>query len=160
MKANLAGAYLFDRQNELGLDQAKKAFDLDPNFISGRFWLAYAYCANERYAEAIELVDAAPQDRSSQRLLARFLGYAYAKTGRRREAASIIAKYSSDPTFPGSNAALIYGALGDKDKAFGELERGFAEKEDFSRMKVDPLFDDLRDDPRFRDLLKRMNLPE
>ncbi|HQZ98101.1 MAG TPA: hypothetical protein PLP21_17400 [Pyrinomonadaceae bacterium] len=161
MQANLAGAYLFDRQSELGLDLAKKAFDLDPNFISGRFWLAYAYCANKKYAETIELIDKAPSDEVSQRILARFRGYAYAKSGRRSEAESILAKYSSDPTFSdSSNAATIYGALGDKDKAFAALEKGFAAKEQLSRIKVDPLFDDLRDDPRFKDLLKRMNLPE
>lgn len=160
MNANLAGAYLFDRQSELGLEQAKKTFDLDPNFISGRFWLAYAYCANKKYGETIELVEKGPTDETTQRLLARFLGYAYAKSGRRSEAESILAKYVSDPAYDGANAAIIYGALGDKDKAFAALERGFARKEEMARMKVDPLFDDLRDDPRFKDLLKRMGLPE
>ncbi len=160
MQANLAGAYLFDRQNELGLDKAKKTFDLDPNFISGRFWLAYAYCANKKYAETIELVNAAPKDETTQRLLARFLGYAYAKSGRHREAESVLAKFNYDPSFTGYSAAVIYAALGDKDKAFAALEKGFAAKEEMARVKVDTLFDDLRDDPRFKDLLKRMNLPE
>ena len=160
MNANLAGAYLFDRQSQLGLEQAKKTFDLDPNFISGRFWLVYAYCANKKYDEAIELIEKGPQDESLQRLLARFRAYAYAKNGRRSEAEALIAKYVADPAYDGANAALVYGALGDKDKAFAALERGFARKEEMARMKVDPLFDDLRDDPRFKDLLKRMGLPE
>ncbi len=160
MNANLAGAYLFDRQSELGLDIAKKTFDLDPNFISGRFWLVYAYCANKKYAETIEFIEKGPQDESTQRLLVRFRAYAYAKSGRRSEAEAILAKYVSDPAYDGANAALVYGALGDKDKAFAALERGFARKEEMARMRVDPLFDDLRDDPRFKDLLKRMNLPE
>ncbi len=159
MQANLAKAYILDRQNEIGLDKAKKTFDLDPSFISGRFWLAYAYCANKKYAETIELVDGAPKDETTQRLLAGFRGYAYAKSGRRSEAESVLAKYNSDQAFQGS-AAIVYGALGDKDKAFAALERAFAAKEDMARMKVDPLYDDLRDDPRFKDLLKRMNLPE
>ena len=160
MNANLAGAYLYDRQSEMGLNQAKKTFDLDPNFISGRFWLVYAYCANKKYPEAIALIETGPQDEVYQRLLARFRGYAYAKSGRRNEAESILAKYVSDPAYDGSNAAIVYGALGDKDKAFAALEKGFARKEEMSRMKVDPLFDDLRDDPRFAGLLKRMGLPE
>jgi len=160
MNANLAGAYLFDRQSELGLDVAKKTFELDPNFISGRFWLVYAYCANKKYVEAIELIEKGPGDETNQRLLSRFRAYAYAKSGRRTEAEAILAKYGSDPAYDGANAAIVYGALGEKDKAFAALERGFARKEEMARMKVDPLFDDLRDDPRFRDLLKRMNLPE
>lgn len=160
MNANLAGAYLYDRQSELGLDQAKKTFDLDPNFISGRFWLAYAYCANKKYAETIELIETGPQDEVNQRLLARLRAFAYAKSGRRSEAEAILTKYTSDPAFDGANAAIVYGALGDKDKAFAALEKGFARKEEMARMKVDPLFDDLRDDPRFKELLKRLNLPE
>lgn len=160
MQANLAAAYLFDRQYEVGLDLAKKTFDLDPTFISGRFWLVYAYCVNKKYAEAIDLIDAAPKDETTQRLLARFRGYAYAKSGRRSEAESVLAKHSSDPTFQWSNAAIVFGALGEKDKAFAALERGLAAKDDLPRMKVDPLFDDLRDDSRFKELLKRMNLPE
>ncbi|HMS08371.1 MAG TPA: tetratricopeptide repeat protein [Pyrinomonadaceae bacterium] len=160
MQANLAGAYLFDRQYENAVEQAKRTFDLDPNFISARFWLAYAYCSNKQYDEAIALVDAAPKDETTQRLLARFLGYAYAKTGRRKEAEAVLAKYSSDPAFLGGNAAIIYGALGDKDSAFAALEKSIAAKADFSRMKVDPLFDDLRVDPRFKDLLNRIGLPE
>lgn len=160
MNANLAGAYLFDRQSELGLEQAKKTFDLDPNFVSARFWLAYAYCANKKYAEAIEMIEKGPQDESSQRLLVRFRAYAYAKSGRRSEAEAILAKYISDPAYDGANAAIIYGALGEKDKAFAALERGFARKEEMARMRLDPLFDDLRDDPRFADLLKRMGLTD
>ncbi|MBX3292079.1 MAG: tetratricopeptide repeat protein [Acidobacteria bacterium] len=160
MQANLGGAYLFDRQSQLGLDQAKRTFDLDPNFISGRFWLAYAYTVNQKFAEAIELMESAPIDEVSQRLLARFRGYAYAKSGRRSEAEAILNKYRSDPEFSAQSAAMIYGALGEKDKAFAALDIGFTRKQDMARMKVDPLFDDLRDDPRFAALLKRMGLPE
>ena len=128
--------------------------------MPGRFWLVYAYCASKKYTEAIEIIDAGPKDEVSQRLLARFRGYAYAKSGRRSEAETLLAKYTADPAYDGSNAAIVYGALGDKDKAFAALEKGFARKEEMSRMKVDPLFDDLRDDPRFKDLLKRIGLPE
>ncbi len=160
MNANLAGAYMFDGQNEVALDLAKKTFDLDPNFISGRFWLAYAYCANKKYGETIELVDGAPRDQTSQRLLSRFLGHAYAKSGRRREAESILSTFESDVAFQGYSEAVIYAALGDRDKAFGALEREVKGKGDFSRIKIDPLFADLRDHPRFADLIKRMNFPQ
>jgi TolB-like protein len=160
MNANLAGAYMFDGQNELALDLAKKTFELDPNFISGRFWLAYAYCANKKYDETIELVNGAAKDQTTQRLLSRFLGYAYAKSGRRSEAESILAAYKSDVAFTGFSEAVIYSALGDKDRAFAALETDFIGKGDFSRIRVDPLVADLRDDPRFADLVKRMNLPQ
>jgi predicted Zn-dependent protease len=55
--------------------------------------------------------------------------------------------------------ASIYAALGDKDKAFAELEKSFAERDCYlGRISVDPFMDPLRDDPRFKGLTQRMNL--
>ena len=55
--------------------------------------------------------------------------------------------------------AMTYGYLGEKDKAFEWLEQGYDTREgDYFSLKVDPQFDSLRDDPRFQDLLRRMNL--
>jgi hypothetical protein len=51
--------------------------------------------------------------------------------------------------------------LGEKDKAFVWLEKGYDERamsSVFTLLKVDPIFDPLRSDPRFADLLRRMNL--
>lgn len=57
--------------------------------------------------------------------------------------------------------AQIYIALGDKEKAFRELEKAFTEHDwELFRLKVDPFMDPLHDDPRFAGLLKRLNLPE
>jgi predicted Ser/Thr protein kinase len=51
--------------------------------------------------------------------------------------------------------------LGDKDTGLGELEKAYSEHEWFmSRLKVDPFMDPLRDDPRFKEMLKCLNLPE
>ena len=58
-------------------------------------------------------------------------------------------------------AATIYGALGDKDKAFAELGKVFCARDwGISRINVDPFIEPLRDDPRFKDLVRRMRLPE
>ena len=55
--------------------------------------------------------------------------------------------------------ASIYATLGENDKAFAELENAFNEKDCYlGRAAVDPFFDPIRNDPRFNDLLKRMNL--
>jgi hypothetical protein len=55
--------------------------------------------------------------------------------------------------------AVIYAALGDKDKAIEWLEKAYAEREYYlTYAKVDPAFDPVRSDPRFQDLLRRMNL--
>jgi len=54
--------------------------------------------------------------------------------------------------------ADIYAHLGDKDRAFEQLEKAFEQNDDVSDLKVNPKWDPLRSDPRFQDLLRRMNL--
>ncbi len=57
-----------------------------------------------------------------------------------------------------SQFAIIYAHLGEKDEAFEWLEKAFEERENIGDLKVHPEWDPLRDDPRFQDLLRRMNL--
>ena len=60
---------------------------------------------------------------------------------------------------PGYYMAVLYGALGEKDKAFEWLERSYQQRDSFlTRLKVDPNLDDLRADPRFQSFLERMKL--
>jgi hypothetical protein len=57
--------------------------------------------------------------------------------------------------------AMIYAALGDKDQAFALLEKSVEEHDlSVARLKVDARFDNLRDDPRFADLVRRVGLPQ
>jgi hypothetical protein len=54
---------------------------------------------------------------------------------------------------------MIHAGLGEKDQAMDSLEKLYQEREEFlSTLKVDPPFDNLRSDPRFRNLLHRVNL--
>ena len=57
--------------------------------------------------------------------------------------------------------AVSFSAIGDKDNAFAELEKAYKNRDGFlQRVRVDPFFDSLRDDPRYGELVKRINLPE
>ena len=91
------------------------------------------------------------------------LGHAYAVAGNRREAEKILqtlsdrAKKSYVSSF---DLALIYTALGEKDKAFALLDKAVAEHSTFLvYTKWEPRLDPLRSDPRFQDLLRRIGLP-
>ena len=88
------------------------------------------------------------------------LGYAYAVTGRRAEAQKVLDQLtdlSKQKYVSAVFRAYIYAALGEKDKAFEWLEKGYEDRSTYT-IKVDPFFDPLRSDPRFADLLRRMNL--
>jgi len=91
------------------------------------------------------------------------LGHAYAVAGNRREAEKILqtlsdrAKKSYVSPF---DVALIYAALGEKDKAFALLDKAVAEHSTFLvYSKWEPRLDPLRSDPRFQELLRRIGLP-
>ena len=157
-------SYLYAGQNEKALEQGKKAYDLEPDFRFGRQYLGYTYITLGRYDEAIALAEKrlkiSPQ--SQEDLV--IVGVAYAKSGRRPEAEQYLDQFkelAKTRYVRTVYTASIYAALGDKDKAFAELEKSFKDKDCFlPRTKLDPFMDSLRDDPRFKGLLKRMNLPE
>ena len=85
-------------------------------------------------------------------------------SGGRREAEEVLQRFKDlrkTEYVLSYRVASLYAALGDKDAAFAELDRAFDERDwQLQRIKVDPFMDPLRDDPRFNDLLKRMNLAQ
>jgi serine/threonine protein kinase/Flp pilus assembly protein TadD len=164
MNANLAGAYMYARQNDLALAQARKTFDLEPSHITARVWLANVYESLGMYNEAIALSEESQKNHMSDQYFLFYAGYAYAKTGRREKAEAAVAKLrdleKTEPVDPYLLATLYVG-LGDKDKAFVELEKSFNDRGYYvPLLRVDPLMDPLRDDPRFADLIKRIGLPK
>jgi TolB-like protein/Flp pilus assembly protein TadD len=160
----LVTGYLYARQNDKALQQARKAYDLDPDFALVRLWLGLAYIANGKYDEAIDLGEDGLQKSPSKPAFLYFIAQAYANSGRKVEAQQFINKFREAAKTQYVRTyylACIYAALGDKDKAFAELEQSFEDKDYFlPRMKTDPLMDPLRGDPRFKAMLKRLNLPE
>jgi len=162
INANLGGAYIYARQFDRALEQTRKTQDLEPSFVAGQYWLCEAYAANGMYNEAIALSQKMVQaDPTSQRFFY-LLGYAYAKAGRKPEAEVVINKLkdiSRGEYVISSLIARIYAALDKRDEAFALLEKAFEEREySLPRLKVDPAFDSLRNDPRFQDLLQRIGL--
>jgi TolB-like protein/Tfp pilus assembly protein PilF len=164
MNANLAWAYFTAGQFDNALDQAKKTYDLDQNFVVGRWNLSQAYIGKGMYAEAIALNEQSLQANPTSQFALRDAGYAYARSGRRKEANELIDRLkeiAKTQYVMSCRIASIHGALGEKDKAFAELEKAFAERDwDLYRLKADPFMDPLRDDPRFKELLRRTGLPE
>ena len=159
--ANLAGLYLYAGKNDLGLDQARKVIELEPEHITAKIWLARAYCANGMYTDAIALQQTGnTNDLGSLQIL----GYAYAKLGRRSEAEEILRKIDDlgkTQYVERFGPATIYVALGDKENAFSELEKSFATRDwAIARISVDRWIDPLRIDLRYKDLVRRLGVPE
>ena len=157
-------SYLYAGQNDKALEQGKRTYDLDPNFRFGRQYLGNTLIVLGRYDDAIALAEQGLKTSPLSQEDLVIAGLAYAKSGRRREAEQYLDRFrelGKTRYVRTVFTASIYAALGDKDKAFAELERSFEDKDCFlPRITLDPFMDSLRDDPRFKDLLKRMNQPE
>jgi len=155
--ANLTRARRFNE----AIAQLNRTLALEPNFYAARYALGTAYHANGQYGEAIDEFRKAlalDDDPWVKALLARSL----VKSGQRVEALRLLAELQSaaQHRYVTSAAfALVFAALGEKDKAFVWLEREISERASRPPLfAVNPVFDDLRDDPRFQDLLRRIAL--
>ena len=160
--AVLVSGYINARQYEKALGQARATRDLDPSFPFTRHWLGLALVVNGSPDEAIALCSEPVSDPSVAWLSTVVLAHAYAKSGRRAEAELQIQKlreYSRSFYIRTYYLASVYALLGDRDKAFAELEQSLRDRDAYlGRARVDPFMDPIRDDPRFNDLLRRMGL--
>jgi serine/threonine protein kinase/tetratricopeptide (TPR) repeat protein len=160
----LGVALYFTRQYDQAIEQLRKTLELDPNLFFARAYLAYAYLQKSMNKEAIaELEKHMVISHGFVWAVAEF-GYAYAVLGRKPEAQRMLDRLnqlSKQEFVPADAMAKIYIGFGDKGKAFEWLEKGY-ERHSLGLggvdLKVDPVWDPLRSDPRFADLLRRTNL--
>ena len=162
--SNLTWAFLVAGQNERASEQARKTYDLEPAHPLARWLLSQTYISNGMYPEAISLNEQWLQTDPTNQFPIRDAGFAYAKAGRRDKAEEMINKFremAKTQYVPTLRIAAIYVALGDKDKAFGELNKAFEVRDwELYRLNADTYWNPLRDDPRYKEMLKRLNLPE
>ncbi len=113
------------------------------------------------YAEAINEARRARKLSPVQTTAISFDGYALAKSGKRDEARialNELLKLSTGRFVPPSHIALVYNGLGEQNETFAWLERGFQQRDPkMTFLKVDPKWNNLRSEPRFVDLMRRMN---
>jgi TolB-like protein/DNA-binding winged helix-turn-helix (wHTH) protein/Flp pilus assembly protein TadD len=151
--------YLGHRYDE-AIAQYQKALELDPNFTLAHFDLALAYSALSRHDKAIAEMQNA-RARGSEYLAG--LGYVYAVAGRRAEALTMLAelqRLADQQYVPPYHFAWIYTGLGDRDKAIALLQQVYAEHtQHVVDFKTVPMFDSLRSDERFQELVQRVGLP-
>ena len=157
--ADLGWQYWLAGQYGNAMVEAGKSLELNPNFVEGLTVVGYVYADRGMYEDAIAAHEkAAAADKSWKWPLA----VTYARAGRTGEARMLAAELKKEPTPMNAwGLAQIYAALGEKDEAFRWLEAAY--KSRFSWMpwiQKDPFFAPLRDDPRFQELVRRMNLPE
>ena len=160
--AVLVTGYIHARQYDKALVQAKSAYELDPGFPLAWHWLGMAYIVNGRYDDAVALSKQLPVESPWGWMSVVMRALAYAASGDRissEKEIAVLRELGKSRYVRRYYLASIYAALGDKDDAFAELERSFEERDCYlGRMASDPFMDSLRDDARFKDLMRRINL--
>jgi serine/threonine protein kinase/Flp pilus assembly protein TadD len=160
VNTNLGLAFYMARQYDQAIEQYQKTLQLDPNFITAHSFLGLVYIQKSMYKEGIAEFEKELVISPGNTNTLSGLGYAYAVAGRGAEAQKVLDKLqqlSKRKHVSAGPIAQIFVALGEKDEAFEWLKKG-SEDHSITTVKLDPAYDPLRSDPRFADLLRRMNL--
>jgi len=165
--------YMFAGDYEKSYQQFEHTIAMDPTFPLAHMYFSFLLKITGRYEEGIKeyekselLRGSSPENAAAE---ATRLRQAFKKGGEKGawqknlELIRVTLKRPKDEP-PGGVGVLasLYALTGDKDSAFEWLDKAFAERdgEEIALLKVDPSFKNLRGDPRFTDLLRRMGLPE
>ena len=152
-------AYICNRLYDEAIEYSHKILQVNPKFTFGEYNLARAYLLKGNYEEAIKLLE------NTTGILGRGsgnLGYAYAKVGKREKALEIKNRLlpninSGDETI--LNLAIVFVGLGQKEEALDMLEIALKERSNWLlHLIYYPIFDPLRNEPRFESILRKMGI--
>ena len=155
--------FFLARQYDQAIEQEGKVLELDPTFIDAYYFRGMSYLKKSMYNEGMTEFQKAVLISPGDTVALTGLGFGYGVTGKRIEAQKVLDKLNElsrqkyvSPVF----MAKIYSGLREKEKAFAWLEKAFEDRSIVSvgYIKTNPMFDPLRSDPRYADLLRRTNL--
>jgi tetratricopeptide (TPR) repeat protein len=163
ISANLAESYLQSGDLNAAAAQCQRAIDLEPNWYYAHLLLSLVYLQQGRNPEALSEAEKSVELSKRLGTSLTFLGVVYVQTGRRAETDAVLKELKQkyvEHKANGYDIARIYAAMGNKDQTFEWLEKDFQSRNatmpDFLSM---PPLTSLHDDPRFKDLVKRLGLP-
>jgi serine/threonine protein kinase/tetratricopeptide (TPR) repeat protein len=160
----LEGQFLIHAgRTDEALASLQRVIALEPNFAFGHFFASSAYIEKGMFAEAITEARKAIDLNGANSQSIGFLGYALAKSGKTAEARAELEgllKRSTEHYIPPYHIALIYNGLGERAETLAWLERSYNERDPkLVFLKVEPKWNNLRGDPQFQDLLRRVGFP-
>ncbi len=158
--ADLGQIYFYARRYDEAISQVGKAIEIDPHSYLAHYYLGQIYQLQGHLTEAIaEYQKAVELDDDPQALA--FLGQAQARIGQHDKAQKILSRMTEEAKSRYVSAysfALMFIALGDKERAIDALERAYREgaANDIITIRVDPMLEDLRGQPRFEALAEKI----
>jgi TolB-like protein/Tfp pilus assembly protein PilF len=160
---NLGDTLVFARRYDEAIAQYKRTLVSNPNFAYAHRALGWAYGSKGMYSEAIAETRTSIELRNGSSAKG-YLGLWLAKSGKRDEAVKLLGELKQEATrgyVQSYDFGLIYIGLGDKEEALNHLEKHLSSRaETANTYAVAPELDDLRSELRFKEMLRRLNLPE
>ncbi|PYJ75077.1 MAG: hypothetical protein DME77_10155 [Verrucomicrobia bacterium] len=155
INTDLGQDFFYARRYDEAIVQLHKTIEMDPRFYFAHWALGTALQLKGQLSDAVAEYSKAVELNDDPSVLA-LLGQAYARAGQRDEAQKILVRLSEQAKSRYVQAysfALMYLALGDKERAIDEMERAYRERDaNVAQIKVDPMLDDLRGNQRFEAL--------
>ena len=159
---NVGITLYFMRQYDKAVDQYKRVLELDPNFGYAYSNLGLTYLAQGKVDDAIAAYQKVIAEPVSDPVDSATLGYAYTLVGNVRQAKEILTellRQSKRRMCVPTGISILYMGLGNREKALEWLETAYEERDLYlRRIKVDPIWDALRAEPRFKAIVKKMGL--
>jgi serine/threonine-protein kinase len=154
----------YSREHEKAVEQCQKTLELDPAFIPAQMFLGQALEQLGAFSDAIAAFERCVDlSRRHPPYLAE-LGHSFAIAGRRNDAENVLEELkelSSRRYVAARGIAEIHIGLGNVDDAFAWLEQAFQQRNGWLiHIRENPRYDRLRGDPRYVDLVRRMNFPD
>jgi len=160
VNADLGWDLYYARRYDEAIEQLRKAVDLEPNYWVSRVLLGRSYEQKGMLNEAVAEFEKARQIENSIPEVLAAVGRGYALAGRKADALKIIRELqerSGREFVPSYSIATIYTGLGMKDEALKYIQKSYEEGSYYMiHLKVDPMLDSLRQDPRFADVMRRV----
>lgn len=150
------------RRYDEAMQELRSVLAVRPDDSGALWFLGFVLIANRQAGDAIPYLEKALSVSGRSPGVIGVLIRAYAQAGRRADALRLLAelkKRKQAGYVPAAAFVNAYLGLGDNEEAFAWLEQGYKEHSNILQwLKVHPYFDPLRDDPRFKDLLRRVGL--
>jgi eukaryotic-like serine/threonine-protein kinase len=160
--ANVGLMHYHMRRFDEAMQQWLSTIAMDPNFVRALWYLGLGYAHQSKFGESIKYLQRAAEVSGRTPFVVATLGYSYGLGGKKEEALKILDELeerSRTSYVSGFAMACPYLGIGDSENAFKWLEKAYEERSTWMLpLRVEPMYDSIRGDRRFADLLRRVGL--
>ena len=161
-RTNYARSFYYARRLNEAEDYFRQLLNDYPEFPNVLHTTGLVLASRGKYEEAIDMLERA--HKAEPLMVTAALGYVYGRAGRVENALKMLQlldEFGKKEPVPVYEKGLIYLGMGRKDEALQMLEAAYqTHYPNLINLGIEPMFDDLRDDPRFISLVKRIGLPQ